>query len=274
MSKLDNLTDSEHAKFMKLLQESLWIKTHFELFSWLQGRLQQHLPHDILIAAWGDFPFGQIYFDVISALPGVRTEKICNDKLTRFLKRLFSNWDNHGRSPMLLSIEKGMVLKEETGCEVIDLNFCNMKSVLLHAIKDFRGRHDCLYVLLSTEQAPSEYGCEMFEALLPYIDTSLRKVPHLPEQFPNATLPGDMNEADPDSLLGITRREAEIMGLVRIGKTNIEIGAILNISAFTVKNHLQRIFKKLDVSSRAQAVSKFEKRYLSINGNGDPSELN
>jgi DNA-binding CsgD family transcriptional regulator len=32
----------------------------------------------------------------------------------------------------------------------------------------------------------------------------------------------------------------------------------LNISAFTVKNHLQRIYRKMDVLNRAQAVAKFE----------------
>jgi DNA-binding CsgD family transcriptional regulator len=34
---------------------------------------------------------------------------------------------------------------------------------------------------------------------------------------------------------------------------------ILNISAFTVKNHLQRIFKKLDVLNRAQAATKYNR---------------
>ncbi len=51
-------------------------------------------------------------------------------------------------------------------------------------------------------------------------------------------------------------RESEIMHWVRVGKTNYEIGVILNISAFTVKNHRQRIFKKLGTSSRAQTVNK------------------
>ena len=48
------------------------------------------------------------------------------------------------------------------------------------------------------------------------------------------------------------------MEWVRMGKTNQEIGMILNISAFTVKNHLQRIFKKLDAMNRAQAVGLIE----------------
>jgi len=32
----------------------------------------------------------------------------------------------------------------------------------------------------------------------------------------------------------------------------------VEISEFTVKNHMQRIFKKLDVFSRAQAVGKYK----------------
>lgn len=48
------------------------------------------------------------------------------------------------------------------------------------------------------------------------------------------------------------------MNWIRNGKTNSEVGQILDISIFTVKNHLQRIFKKLNVSNRAQAVAKTE----------------
>jgi DNA-binding CsgD family transcriptional regulator len=33
---------------------------------------------------------------------------------------------------------------------------------------------------------------------------------------------------------------------------------ILDISSFTVKNHLKRIFKKLAVYNRVQAVARFE----------------
>jgi DNA-binding CsgD family transcriptional regulator len=47
------------------------------------------------------------------------------------------------------------------------------------------------------------------------------------------------------------------MAWVAKGKTNGEIGSILNVSSFTVKNHMQRIFKKLDVFNRAQAVSTY-----------------
>jgi DNA-binding CsgD family transcriptional regulator len=57
---------------------------------------------------------------------------------------------------------------------------------------------------------------------------------------------------------GLSAREVEILQWVALGKTNPEIGKILKISEFTVKNHMQRIFKKMDVSNRAQAVGRFK----------------
>ena len=54
----------------------------------------------------------------------------------------------------------------------------------------------------------------------------------------------------------LTTRELEILWWVSKGKTNYEIGMILSISAFTVKNHVSNIFFKLQVSNRAQALGK------------------
>ena len=57
----------------------------------------------------------------------------------------------------------------------------------------------------------------------------------------------------------LSARETEVLRWIALGKTNTEIGSILNISAFTVKNHVQRILKKLDVSNRTQAVGKTQR---------------
>ena len=44
------------------------------------------------------------------------------------------------------------------------------------------------------------------------------------------------------------------------GRTNSEIAEILTISSFTVKNHVQRILKKLDAANRAEAVAKYRQK--------------
>ncbi|MGH1525669.1 response regulator [Leifsonia sp. L25] len=53
----------------------------------------------------------------------------------------------------------------------------------------------------------------------------------------------------------LTRREAEVLGLVADGLSNGEIAAALFVGGSTVKTHINAIFAKLGVSSRAQAIA-------------------
>jgi transcriptional regulator EpsA len=133
-----------------------------------------------------------------------------------------------------------------------------MRSSLIHGFSDRRGNTECIYVFLSTQDLSDPGFRRSLRFLLPYLDHGLRLVSHLPIQSgENEATPADRE--DPVELAGLSAREIEIMDWVRMGKTNYEIGLILNISAFTVKNHLQRIFKKLGTSSRAQAVDKISR---------------
>ena len=54
----------------------------------------------------------------------------------------------------------------------------------------------------------------------------------------------------------LTVRELDILKWIYLGKSNYEIGAILKISPLTVKNHVQKILRKLNVVNRTQAVGK------------------
>ena len=56
--------------------------------------------------------------------------------------------------------------------------------------------------------------------------------------------------------LGITPREYEILGLIAEGLSNREIGERLFVSENTVKTHSSRVFEKLGVNRRVQAVLK------------------
>jgi DNA-binding CsgD family transcriptional regulator len=56
--------------------------------------------------------------------------------------------------------------------------------------------------------------------------------------------------------LGITRREHEILALIAQGLSNREIGEKLFVSENTVKTHSSRLFDKLAVRRRVQAVER------------------
>lgn len=55
----------------------------------------------------------------------------------------------------------------------------------------------------------------------------------------------------------LSPREKEIVRLVAEGLPNKCIGAVLEISCWTVATHVQRIFSKLGVTSRAAMVARF-----------------
>jgi DNA-binding CsgD family transcriptional regulator len=56
--------------------------------------------------------------------------------------------------------------------------------------------------------------------------------------------------------LGLTERECEILGHLASGQSNKQLARTLAISPNTVKTHVARVFEKLEVQNRMQAVEK------------------
>jgi DNA-binding NarL/FixJ family response regulator len=54
--------------------------------------------------------------------------------------------------------------------------------------------------------------------------------------------------------LGLTERQAEVMGLLAEGRSNKEIARALNLAATTVKAHVGAVLRALKVQSRTQAI--------------------
>src|SRR5207245_5745728 len=53
---------------------------------------------------------------------------------------------------------------------------------------------------------------------------------------------------------GLTIRQQRLMALVAKGLTNKEIASQLNLSEYTIRNHIHRILKQVDAESRSEAV--------------------
>ncbi|GAC1302330.1 MAG: response regulator transcription factor [Vulcanimicrobiaceae bacterium] len=61
------------------------------------------------------------------------------------------------------------------------------------------------------------------------------------------------NGGKPD-IMELSAREAEVLKLIAEGLANKQISARLHLSEKTVKNHVSRIFSKLNISARTQAA--------------------
>lgn len=246
-------TQSEERIF-DVLHESTQIRRHVQLFMWLQGDIQTLLPHDVLLAAYGDFSKGDLRYDVISSLNGVRTTGFSHVDIEDLISGLFKRWVNHGRSAYSLETTAGVILNSSCQCN-LHRALRSMRSVLVQGLRDERANLDVLYVMFRNNGHFDENTRRMFEILLPHIDCAARRISGMAETPKSAT---QKNLPATGESVRLSDRESEILRWVSNGKTNYEIGIILGISPFTVKNHLQRIFRKIDVSNRAQAVSRFE----------------
>jgi len=260
---------NQEENILGVIQGALALRSHRGLFEWLQKDVQAFLPHDILIAAWGDFASEQLCLDVVSPLPGIRTTEIRREDLQPLLGRMFEAWEDEEFAPFSIALDGQAPQAISGGAgNVVLKTIARMRGAVVHGIKDERGWHDCLYVALGREPRPDPAVIEAMELLLPHIDAAFRQVTHLPAQrrgianikvhMPEAAMhePAAGRRRNAGEVL--SEREQEIMRWVSIGKTNLEIGLILGISPSTVRNHLQRVFRKLDVMNRAQAVFQLE----------------
>ena len=74
--------------------------------------------------------------------------------------------------------------------------------------------------------------------------TLFRFVAHMAKEMP------PQSAFKPD----LTLRQQQLVALVAKGLTNKEIAAHLNLSEYTVRNHIHRILKQVDAESRSEAV--------------------
>jgi len=63
-------------------------------------------------------------------------------------------------------------------------------------------------------------------------------------------------KSTPHSSYGLTKRELEVVSLLRRGRTNREIALDLGVSVTTINKHVQQVLKKLNVRNRAQAQAR------------------
>ena len=262
MGFFPSLSADHLQRYFRIIQEGIAVRRHLDLLRWLQGEVQHYLPHEIMLVAWGDFGSNSIRHDIISPLPGVRTAQSEPASLSPLLQASHNRWVELGRMPCTSSICKPGIGEFDifSADRAPPCSFGRalhgMRSSLLHGISDKRGHHDCLYVIFSSQDKLDDSTLSAMEILLPYLDTALRRIAPLAQRSYMPPLLADQLRSEGR---GLSEREIEIMDWVKKGKTNAEIGSILCISSYTVKNHLHQIFRKLDVYNRMQAVSKVER---------------
>jgi len=233
---------------MLVIDSSLKVRLRHHFFSWTQGAVQSLLPHDGMICVLHDPRSNQPQVDFFTSM-------VVPDKDREFLQRqhgglysdLVRNWRRNDRRPLSYA-------RDGAVCEVDDaarmrLSGLPFGSLVAHGIGGFNGEVSGFFGVLRGCAQNEPRARYLVELLLPYFHAVwLRVLSEQPMEAPETDEPIDVSV--------LTGRQIEIMRWVHEGKSNIEIGLILGISALTVKNHVQKILRKLNVQNRTQAVAK------------------
>jgi transcriptional regulator EpsA len=249
------LSSQDGAILLRVLAESLRVNRHYELLLWLSGELQQFLPHNLLLSAWGDFANRRLSLDVVSALPGVRTRGLKDCRIHDLVLQCHAQWVEGGRRP-LAAIWAGATPASgrRCGCSIHGA-LRGMRSVLVHGTRDERSGQESVYICFNrasfTRGRCKETFLSVVDLLMGPIDAAFRRI---------AVLPLDEGcEAPEHDAFDLSPREREIVLCLCEGKSNATIARTLNISTFTVKNHLQSIFEKTGATNRTQVVAAYNR---------------
>ena len=250
MDALVTLNSLELERLLIIIESSQQVYRRHQFFLWSPGALQSFLPHDILIVGYGEY-----------GTPGFRSEilaraNICEDRarmrdIDRLVEAIVESWLGSGCMPRLFADD------ENDGYIGAALARLGLGNALAHGAREFLGANSGFFLFLRMPEKPNKRHAYFVEALMPYLYVTTYRMLHAERDSPDRRLrPG----------LKLSNREAEVIALIRDGKTNQQIATALELSPLTVKNHVQNILRKLEVANRAQAVAKAVKARLI----GDP----
>lgn len=234
------------------IYQSNFVQKHFDFYQWQTQYVNKFIPHNVLISAWGNFAEGSLQFDICSSIPEVHKQQLNNgcNEVKPLMTALFDKWENNNDKWFFQEEFKLWELGIDLSpADEIMTELLAMRTVLVYGFRDKRSNTDVIYAFLNSHLM-YETQTSVLSAIMPHLDAALRRVECLPENNENKV-------SIPPIHYMISERESAVLKLVIQGETNTIIAVHLFISVNTVKNHLKNIFKKMGVSSRAQAVAKY-----------------
>lgn len=248
-------TPEESSRLLRVIAQRMRVARPCDLSELLQGDdVQRLMPHQVMLAAHGDFAGPQLKVDVISAVPGAPASLINPCSVGDWLGELHRRWIANGERPLPIDGTMGITMAHAAcGC-ALHAALQGDWSCVVHGVANRRDGGETLYVALNTGRLARRCNIERFvlyaDLLIDQIDIASRRV----TPVNGAAYP--VQQALPAGSSALSGREEEIVRLLAEGKTNMEISQALVRSVFTVKNHLRRIFTKLDVTNRTEAAAR------------------
>jgi transcriptional regulator EpsA len=242
---------SSQADFLQIesivlnLDASLRVHSRAHFFSWTQGLLQSLIRHELLICTQchGKPPaFRADGFSMASPESTQLSDLFVRD--ASVAPALLKTWEERRFQPVVLDVRETAF---GSGAFQRELERIGATQLLSHGVHDADGRAVSLFTFACRPGSIAPRQSYLAQILAPamhaaWVRTQVTRAAGTADKSPGQNV--------------LTVREQDILKWIYLGKSNFEIGAILKISPLTVKNHVQKILRKLNVVNRTQAIGK------------------
>lgn len=237
----------QHTEALVLnLDASLRVYARTQFFNWTQGLLQSLVRHEVLVCALRGADARSMRAESFGTAPQAAAfgELFVRDAATA--PALLGEWRERGYQPLACSARPGVAL---CGGEFArELQHLGASELIAHGTCDADGQAGSFFVFCCRPGAAGALERYLLQLALPALHAAWQRAQSDRQAGNGVRAPG--------AEAALTPREQEILRWIAIGKSNFEVGAILSISPLTVKNHVQKILRKLNVVNRTQAVGK------------------
>src|SRR5213082_309352 len=231
------------------LDASLRVHARAHFFSWTQGLLQSLIRHELLICTLchGKPPvFRADGFSMTTPEPTLFSDMFLRDNAVA--PALLKAWEERRYQPVVFECGPGATGNLiGNGGFAREIERLGATQLLVHGLADSDGRALSLFVFACRPGSITARQSYLAQLLVPAMHAAWVRT-----QVQRTS--SGMDKPSGQSVL--TAREQDILKWIYLGKSNFEIGAILKISTLTVKNHVQKILRKLNVVNRTQAIGK------------------
>jgi transcriptional regulator EpsA len=258
MHDYPKLTDGERDYLSDIVESSLRVMNRHQFFVWSQGALQRLVPHEILICGLDGGPrngFEQHHFEATRYFRETHFQALCRTDtgLLAHLSRISKRTGD-----LVVLAPHPSTQSDPLDRELIALIGENELKNLAACL--WMGPRSGLeaYYSFSRVNPLSERTGYLLEMVVPYVHATFLRVLSNEHVTLLRVLANEQSGGAARSRPGrlVTARQQEILALIRDGKTNSEIADILELSPWTIKNHIQMIFQRLNTTNRTQTISR------------------
>jgi DNA-binding NarL/FixJ family response regulator len=160
------------------------------------------------------------------------------------------------------SVAEGLAVINSTAPQicVVDINLGAGSGIDLIKMATSKNA-ECKFVVLTmhddiqTLEAAKSAGASAYVTKGAPIDALVEVLKSIMQHDPSFLKVGDIRKPVKKRDFQLTRRELQVLSLLPSGATAAAMASMLFLTEATVKSHLAAIYKKLNASNRAQAVS-------------------